>query len=137
MKSIFTTLLLFLSLLLTAQNNNFEGIYIYDSENIKYTLTINTDKTFTFHFYRNVSKHIGEENYYGSGTWSSNKNLISLEGTQENTVKGKPDLSFNNTKARYISKSPRDKSDRIIKPALRFYESEIFWIKGLTLLKTE
>ena len=42
-------------------------------------------------------------------------------------------LNFTNTQARYITKSPRDKSDKVIKTHLRFYESEIPELKGWTL----
>lgn len=44
-------------------------------------------------------------------------------------------VNLNNSKARYITKSPRDKSEKVIKTALRFYESEAFAIKGLELVK--
>jgi len=44
-------------------------------------------------------------------------------------------LNFTGTKARLITKSPRDPSDRVIKTALSFYKSEISWIIGMTLLK--
>ena len=44
-------------------------------------------------------------------------------------------MNFSNSKARYITKSPRDKSDKVLKTSLRFYESDIFHIKGLELFK--
>ena len=44
-------------------------------------------------------------------------------------------LNFTNTKARYITKSPRDTSEKEVKNHLRFYDSEISWIKGNKLFR--
>ena len=44
-------------------------------------------------------------------------------------------VNLNNSKARYINKSPRDRTDKIVKTALRFYESETSHITGLELFK--
>ena len=44
-------------------------------------------------------------------------------------------LNFTNTKARYITKSPRDASEKEVKNHLRFYNSEISWIKGNKLFR--
>ncbi|WP_262481139.1 hypothetical protein [Algibacter pectinivorans] len=42
---------------------------------------------------------------------------------------------MNNSIARYITKSPRDASAKIVKTAIRFYQSETFHLKGLTVFK--
>lgn len=44
-------------------------------------------------------------------------------------------LNFNNTKARFITKSPRDKSNKDIKTSIEFYDSEISWLKRNYFLK--
>jgi hypothetical protein len=50
-------------------------------------------------------------------------------------LEGKYTVNLNNSKARYITKSPINKSDKVVKKALLFYES--FQIKGLELFKIE
>lgn len=49
---------------------------------------------------------------------------------KENDLDEKHTINFTNTKARYITKSKRDKSNKEVKNNLRFYDSEIFWITG-------
>ena len=46
-------------------------------------------------------------------------------------------MDFTNSKARINRKSPRDKSDKIVKESIRFYESDLSIIKGLELFKEE
>ena len=50
-------------------------------------------------------------------------------------IDNKYTLDFTNTKARYVTKHPRDKSDKAVKTHLRFYDSEIPWVKGWKLFK--
>lgn len=99
------------------------------------TLTLNADGTFEYYNYRRIENGIPKETHtYGKGTWIQNKKVISFF-TESTNLDDKFTLDFTGTKARFISKSPRDKSDRVIKTALSFYESEIFWITGMKLLK--
>jgi len=42
---------------------------------------------------------------------------------------------FTNTKARWITKSPRDLSGKEVKESLLFYESDLSVIKGLKFYK--
>lgn len=99
------------------------------------TLTLNSDGTFVFHEYDKHEKGIPpERNKYGKGKWKLEKNII-LMSTDKNDLDTKHTLNFNNSKARYISKSPRDKSDREISTSIKFYDSEIFWMKGRTLIE--
>jgi hypothetical protein len=99
------------------------------------TLTLNTDGTFEFYSYERHDNGIPrEKHFYGKGTWTQHKKVISFF-TESTDLNDKFTLDFTGTKARFISKSPRDKSDRVIKTALSFYESEIFWVTGMTLTK--
>lgn len=102
---------------------------------IIYKLTLNADGTFTFHSYSYIDQKIEpkDENLYAKGTWKSEKNLI-IFSSGSNDFDEKHTLDFNNTKARFITKSPRDKSDREIKTSLLFYESDS-WLTGNTLVK--
>jgi len=117
------------------------GVYVNEPKNfdgtiIKWTLTLNEDGTFLYHFLRDlsaISKPNKEENFYGKGTWKSKKNLVFLSSNKETDFNERYTIDLNNSKARYINKSPRDESDRVVKPALIFYESH--HIKGLKLFE--
>ena len=119
------------------------GIYVIDHTHdisdgtkLKWTLTLNSDKTFLYHFYRDIVGEINlEENFYGKGTWKSEGNIVFFYTDKKIDMDEKYKINFTNSKARYITKSPRDKSDKIVKTALLFYESDLFYIKGLELFK--
>lgn len=137
MKHLILLSLLLSSVIINAQDVVGDYEVRYESSNtlIIDTLTLNADGTFVFHEY---DKHDGgvppERNKYAKGAWKLHKNLIYFS-TNQSDFDEKHTLDFNNTKARFISKSPRDKSDRVIETALLFYESEIPWVKGRRLLK--
>ena len=117
------------------------GVYIRECKNtdgtkMKWTLTLNDDGVFLYHFYHNI-EGVGnpEENFYGKGTWKAENNVISLTTNKETDLDDMHTMNFSNSKARYTTKSPRDTSDKVLKTSLRFYESDIFHIKGLELFK--
>ncbi len=127
----------------TAQltNEDVSGVYevTYDSTNalIIDKLTLNPDGTFVFHEYDKHDNGLPpERNKYAKGTWRADKMLIYFS-SDKTDFDDTYTLDFNNTKARYIRKSARDLSERNIKTALQFYDSEIFWITGRTLFKVE
>ena len=109
-----------------------------DGTIIKWTLNLNEDGTFLYHFLRDlsaISKANTEENYYTKGTWKLEGKSVVFFSKEKDHLNEIYILNLNNSKARYNTKSPRDKSDNIVKTALRFYESETFHIKGLELFK--
>ncbi len=139
MKHILSLLILLLSLSLSAQSKEHAGTYalkLGEGEHVETTkLTLNPNGTFLFHFYRYMEKGIPKEEIkYGKGTWTSNKKLIIFK-VEDSDVNASHTLNFNNSKARFDTKSPRDKSNRDIKTSIRFYESEISWMVGRTMLK--
>ena len=106
-----------------------------DGTEIKWTLSLNIDGTFLYHFFRDISGEANPEEYfYGKGTWESEGQLIYFY-CESSSLNDEFTINLNNSKAKIKSKSPRDKSDKIIKTSLRFYESEAFAIKGLELFK--
>lgn len=121
------------------------GVYIIDhtqdrvdNTKTKWTLTLNEDGTFLYHFLRDlsaVSKANTEENFYGKGTWKAEKNLVFFHSDENKDLDEKHTIDFTNSKARYTTKSPRDTSNKVVKTSLRFYESDLFYIKGLELFK--
>jgi len=141
MKLLITTFLLIFNLTLFAQSNNFAGDYTRSlSEEgkhiIEYKLTLNQDGTFVFHSY---SKMQGgrppEVNKYGKGKWSAKDNMITFSTNKQEDFDEKYTLDFNNSAARFVTKNPRDKSDKIVKTRLAFVASEIFWMQRIDVFK--
>lgn len=109
-----------------------------DGTILKWTLTLNNDGTFLYHFLRDlsaISKLNKEENFYGKGTWKVEKNLIFFSSDKETDLNEKYIYDFTNTKARWIKKSPRDLSDIVVKESLLFYESDLWVIERLKFIK--
>ena len=82
-------------------------------------------------------------NKYGKGAWkteikkkfSTDYILVSFLTEDGKHFDEKHTLDFNNTKARLITKSPRNKTSTEFKEKLQFYRSSIFWIEGIELFK--
>lgn len=126
---------------LFSQTDKIVGEYFRDlgdsKHKIEYTLTLNPDYTFTFYYYSKMDMVIQETKHqYGKGTWRVDGKVVSFFTNSENDFDEKYTLDFNKSQARFIIKSPRDKSDRVVKTRLQFFESGIFWIKGLDIFKT-
>ena len=143
MKIILSLTIFFIVTTVFGQSEAIAGNYLkkyeHDDKVLMYKLVLNIDETFTFHQYdKNYSltpDKTNERNKYGKGTWKADKNLVYFYTDQELDLDEKCTLDFSNTKARFITKSPRDKSDRVIKTSLLFYESDILWVKSWNLLK--
>ncbi|AJR04771.1 copper resistance protein NlpE N-terminal domain-containing protein [Siansivirga zeaxanthinifaciens] len=141
MRLIISTLILISNLTLFSQSINFYGDYYRSLGKegvhfIEYKLTLNQDGTFIFHSYSNNKQGIPPEvNKYGKGKWIAKDKVITFFSNKQKDFDEKYTLDFNNSKARFVTKHPRDKTDRIIKPKLQFFESEIFWIKTIDIFK--
>jgi len=141
MKKTVLLFIVFFSINLHAQSEKYAGNYkaihnFNESGVIEYTLILNLDGTFTFHNYRKISQKNPEENSYGKGTWKIEKdNTLYFYTDVTADLDDKYTLDFSNTKARYHTKSPRDKTDKMVKTKLHFYDSEIPWVKGWKLFK--
>ncbi|MBQ4915603.1 hypothetical protein J8L85_14200 [Maribacter sp. MMG018] len=141
MKTILTTLFLISTLTSFSQSDKIIGEYFLELGNgkhqIEYRLNIYSDGTFVFHSYTNNQNGIPPiVHKYGKGTWKLNGEVVSFFTSKENDLDEKYTLNFSDSKARFVTKPSRDKTDRIIKTRLKFFESEIFWIKGLDIFKT-
>lgn len=141
MKLLLSTFLLIFSVTLFAQSNAFAGDYnrTFTKEGdhlLDYKLTLNPDGTFLFHYYSKIKNGIPPEvNKYGKGKWTAKDNVITFSSSKQEDFDAKYTLDFNTSKARYITKNPRDKSDRIIKTRLTFVESEIPWMQRLDIFR--
>ncbi|RZV67175.1 MAG: hypothetical protein EX254_03125 [Flavobacteriaceae bacterium] len=109
----------------------------------EYNLTLNHNGTFLFHYFDDkdakydvLNKNGKGKNQYGKGTWISNGKVISLKAIESIDIDKTHTLNLNKSKGRYITKSPRDKSDRVIEDAILIYDSGIPWVKRLKLIKT-
>lgn len=124
------------------QSKTFSGIYEKKSESdvgtvVEYKLNLKLDGTFSFHFYRNIDPTQPKENMYGKGMWELGKNnTINFYTNRSTDLDEKNTLDFNNSKARSNRKSPRNKSQTTIRESIMFYNSDIFWVKGLELYKS-
>lgn len=142
MKLILTTLLLIFNFLSSsAQSSSFAGDYTRSlsekgKHEIEYKLTLNPDGTFEFHSYSKMQDGVPPEvNKYGKGKWSAKDNVITFSVDKKEDLNEKYTLDFNNSAARFVTKNPRDKSDKIVQTKLKFLESGIFWMKGIDVFK--
>ncbi|MGZ9734003.1 hypothetical protein [Flavobacterium sp. GNP002] len=141
MKLLLTTLLVLFSFTTFGQWNGFSGDYnrTLGKEGdhlIEYKLTLHQDGTFVFHSYSKIKNGFPPEvNKYEKGRWTAKDNVITFSSNKQEDFDEKYTLDFNNSKARFVTKNPRDRSDRIIKTKLTFVESEIFWMQRLDVFK--
>ena len=131
--------LILLSFNAISQKETIAGKYILKLESsnalIEDTLILNDDGTFIFHEYDKHDNGIPpERNKYGKGKWKIDKSTLYFFA-EESDIDEKYTLNFNNSEARFITKSLRDKSDRIIPTSLQFYKSDIFWLVKRKLIK--
>lgn len=141
MKTFVTILLLISNFSLFAQADKVAGDYALklgkeDNNLFEYNMTLNEDGTFLFHYYSKILTGIPPEvNKYGKGKWTMQDNLITFSSDKQKDFDEKNTLDFNNTKARFVTKSPRDQTDKIVKVRIRFFESEISWMRTINMLK--
>ncbi|TRX31150.1 hypothetical protein FNW52_19100 [Flavobacterium sp. ZT3R18] len=141
MKAIFTILILIYNLTLFSQVDKAVGDYLLtlkttESDLFEYKLTLNEDGTFFFHYYSNIKQGIPPEvNKYAKGKWTIENKVISFFSDKQKDFDEKHTFDFTNSKARFVIKSPRDKTDQIIKTRLTFLESEIFWMERIEIFK--
>ena len=102
----------------------------------EYDLTLRSDGTFDFHYHSIIKQGIPPEKHkYGKGTWKEENQVITFFTDKQKDMDEKYTLDFTNTKARFITKSPRDKSDLVVNTKLKFLGSDIPWLKTLNMLK--
>ncbi|MCR4030450.1 MULTISPECIES: copper resistance protein NlpE [Flavobacterium] len=141
MKLILTSLLFIFNLLLSAQSNQLAGDYSRSlgekgKHEFEYKLTLNQDGTFLFHYYSKIDNGTPPEvNKYGKGKWTTKDNVVTFSADKKEDLDEKYTLDFTNSAARFVTKNPRDKSDKIVQTRLRFLASEIFWMKGIDIFK--
>lgn len=140
LRNLFTLIFLISTLTSFSQTDQMFGEYFLELGNekhlIEYRLILNPNGTFIFHSYTNHEAGIPPiANKYGKGTWAADGKVVSLLSNREIDFDEKHTLDLSNSRARFITKPSRDKTDRIIKTRLKFFDSEIAWIKGMEIFK--
>lgn len=141
MKKILTILILISCLTSFAQSDNAIGDYSRTyktnvNDIVEYKLTLAQDGTFSFHYYSNLKQRTPqEENKSAKGKWEIKDNVISFFSEKKTNADDKDILDFTNSKARFITKSPRNKTDEVIKTRIQFLKSDIFWIAKIEMFK--
>ena len=138
---VLTVFLLVSSLSLFSQSEQVAGKYIHRIESkendvFEYEMTLHEDGTFDFYYHSHINRGIPpEKDFYGKGTWRVENNVVSFTTDAQKDRDEKYTLDFTNTKARFVTKSPRDKTDKIVVTKLQFLKSDIFWMSRIDLLK--
>ena len=138
MKTLFSILLFVCNYALSAQvaGNYALNVKTEDNNQFDYKLTLSADGTFSFHYYSNIKKGIPpEKHYYGKGTWTIQNNVVSFVSDKQNDLNEKFTLDFTDSKARFHTKSAKDKTDKVVKTRLQFLTSEISWMKRVEVFK--
>jgi hypothetical protein len=112
MKKIFLLLILTIGFSLSAQTEDYTGIYTFyvkalKGEIIDYQLQLNYDNTFLFKSY--INNNTNEYYKNGKGTWKVENKIIKFT-TEATDLDEKHTLNFSGSTARLIKKSPRDTS---------------------------
>lgn len=139
------TLLLFFALTcsaLVSQSQSIEGLYFNkweaaSGESIQYDLNLLKDGHFTFHSTRSYRSNLPDTLVEANGTWNLEGHLLVLKTTADDEVENDLQTNLNNTKARFISISPRNPDFNLVNPSLKFYKSKVFYTKDMELIKTE
>ena len=141
MKTLFAMLMVLSFLNVFPQTDKVVGNYSLtlttkEKDVFDYRLTLLQDGTFTFHYYSNIKNGIPpEKNTYGKGNWTIANNVVSFFSDKQKDLDEKYSLDFTHTKARFVTKSPRDLTDKIVPTQLRFLTSDIFWLSRIDLVK--
>lgn len=141
MKTIFTFLILISCSTLFSQEQEVVGDYkltleTKDGSVFDYELTLSQDGAFSFHYYSNIKQgNPPEINKYGKGKWTVKDKVVTFFSDKQKDLNEKYTLDFTNSKARFITKSQRDKTDQVIITRLKFLTSDIPWMKTIEMPK--
>ncbi len=145
MKTILLCIVMTCSIFISAKSQSIDGTYTNKWESpsgefVAYTLTLEPDNSFTF--YTN-KKFLGQESIKRSkakGTWKIENYLLVLITDVSDGGDELDELllaNLNNCKARYVNVSARKANISDQKTSLKFYQSDLFYAKGMELIKQE
>ncbi|WP_431133296.1 hypothetical protein [Psychroserpens mesophilus] len=141
MKSIILTFILLFNAF-TAFTQNVEGTYSNEwisdiGEGMIYTITLEDDGSFTFYYTRKYIGGIPDKNVAVEGTWTLDGRLLILDTDVESPEESEFASELDSNKARFVSYSPRHHKYDEVEPSLEFYESDVFYLKDMDLIKTK
>ncbi len=124
---------------LTSSAQTIEGVYTNtwespSGEAIAFHLSLNTDGTFEFQLTRAYLDNIPAYTETTEGTWVLENHLLTLK-TNDKTSRLSSNLNMN--KARYVNTSLRNPNSNLVHPSFKFYQSDVFYAKGMELIKME
>lgn len=140
MKTLLLSMVIVCSTFLSATSQNIAGTYTNKWEStsgefVAYTLTLNPDGSFTFNSHQ---KFLGQEDVRrttAEGTWKFENYLLVLATDNSEETDNALIANLNNCKARYAKVSTRKVNTTGEKPSLKFYQSDVFYAKGMELYK--
>ena len=117
----------------TLQSQNIVGTYTNTwlsntGQGIAYTLTLQKDSTFIFHYKRMYKESTDTKESIVEGIWNLNGHLLVLH-TNDTDSQNPITTGLDANKARFISVSPRNPDFNLVKPSLEFFPSDILLIK--------
>tara|TARA_R100001377_G_C3180331_1_gene106384 strand:- start:256 stop:678 length:423 start_codon:yes stop_codon:yes gene_type:complete len=139
MKHILLLVLIAVQTVVFSQKETISGTYRLDFEGSNgiytETLILYSDGNFNFHSFKKFDgMHPPESHLYGKGRWELKDNIVRFTANKTD-IDSKYTLNFNNSEARFSTKSPRDKSNREIPTLLTFFKSNIKWLSRRKLEK--
>ncbi|MBT8211042.1 MAG: hypothetical protein KJP14_11000 [Eudoraea sp.] len=143
MKSLLILLFLVSITAIQAQTSDFVGIYILkeDAENgvAQHKMALHEEGTFLFSTFFSPEDTDGKmleiKSMYGSGKWRVNGNQVFFVVDKEEDFDEDRILDFSKTRARIQQPAPGNTNGETGPDQLVFFDSDIFWIKGLKLNK--
>ncbi|HMB63762.1 MAG TPA: hypothetical protein VKN36_11860 [Eudoraea sp.] len=136
MKNSLLVLFLMYNLTSCSQAYDIAGVYTAKYGLIQYQLTLHGDRTFIFNSYNKYNAGTPPEpSISGRGTWEAKKNMILFATDPEQDLDHTYRLIFNNSRAMLKRESPENQADDTVVNRLTFLESDIFWVKGIELVK--
>ena len=119
----------------TLNGNYTREIKTNEGGKISYNLVLEQDSTFTLTYYRKLATDRAEKTTHCEGNWKL-LNAKKIELIANTDLFNTPDfINLEDTKAHYITKSLRDKSDRKVPTILKIYQTNVPWFKGIVLEK--
>ena len=142
MKSVLILFFLFFTTANQAQISDYVGIYILkeEAENgvVQHKMALDEEGTFLFSSFFSPNDSDGKmleiKSMYGSGKWRVNGNELFFVVDKEEDFDKDRILDFSKTRAR-MQKPPKGTDGETGSAQLVFFDSDIFWIKGLILNK--
>lgn len=140
MKSLLLTLLIAIVIVFNGNAQSIVGTFsnVWEApsgESLTYEITLNEDGTFYFESLRTFLNS-EEKTETASGKWKMDNHLLVL--TTDLKDKSSELISgLNDSKARYVSISPRHPKFNSLKSSLKFFQSDVFYAKEMELFKDQ